>query len=163
MKKLINITAFLIISVVTFFYSVPSLAGRNVSVPVIEIQKLGNYRGQYITLYYGFEKTNVIRADKDLISLSDIRLTSTLPINADSVQFPAVQIEKTGVRGAYDIVVAVVTPYRNFVWKNGDGSFPDGLTDSKVYQSSVTAYRKSSDIDQFVEGNPTATYTWPLN
>ena len=148
---------------VSFFHSVPALAGRSVTVPAIELQKTGNYLGQYATAYYGFEKTTIIHADSSVIALSSVRMTQTRTVDGDTVQFPAVQIDKDGFRGAYDIIVVVISHYPNFSWKNADGSFPDGVTDSKIYEISTSGFHKSSEIDAYVLNHSTAPiFPWAI-
>ncbi len=156
-----NITfTFAILSgiLVSLFHSVPALAGRTVTVPAIQLQKTGNFLGQYATIYYGFEKTTIIQADASVIALSSVRMTQTRPVSGDTVQFPAVQIDKDGFRGAYDIVVVVISHYPNFSWKNADGTFPDGVTDSKIYEISTSSFHKAAQLDAYVLAFPTATF-----
>lgn len=143
---------------ISFFHSVPALAGRTVTVPAIQLQKTGNYLGQYATIYYGFEKTTIIHADSTAIALSSVRMTQTRPVSSDTVQFPSVQIDKDGFRGAYDIVVVVISHYPNFSWKNADGSFPEGVTDSKIYEISTSNFHKSSEIEAYVLNDSAAPF-----
>ena len=163
-KKFTLNLGFLAGSLVSFFHSVPALAGRTVVIPAIQVQKTGNYLGQYATIYYGFEKTAIINADSSLISLSSVRSSQTRPIAGDTVQFPSVQIDKEGIRGAYDTVVVVISRLPNFSWKNADGTFPTGVLDTKIYEASNTSFHKATQLDAYTLANKTAAfYPWPLN
>ena len=158
MKNTIRFFAFLTGIFISFFHSAPALAGRTVTVPAIQLQKTGNYLGQFATIYYGFEKTTIIQADSSAIALSSVRLTQTQPITGDNVQFPTVQIDKDGFRGAFDTIVIVISHYPNFTWKNADGTLPVGLLDTKIYEISATSFHKAADIDAYVLKNSTAAY-----
>ena len=163
MKNMILSLGILFGTLMTFFHSVPTLAGRTVTVPAIQIQKTGNYLGQFATIYYGFEKTSIIQADASLISLSHVRLSQTRQISGDNVQVPAVQIDKEGVRGALDTVVVVISHYPNFSWKNADGSFPTGVKDTKIYETSHISFHKMTVLDAYQNSNPSAPFfPWSL-
>ncbi len=163
MKNLTSALLILTGLIISFFHSVPALAGRTVTVPAIQLQKTGNYLGQYATIYYGFEKTTIIHADSSVIALSSVRMTQTRPVNGDTVQFPSVQIDKDGFRGAYDIAVVVISHYPNFSWINADGSIPEGVIDSKIHEISTTGFYKSTVLDSYFASHSAApSFPWAI-
>lgn len=154
---------FLIINALTLFIGLGlmsgSLSSRNAEaarfekIPAIQVHQLGNMRGQYLTALYVVGSRPFISTDSSQINISQVKESRTIYISADSMQLPAVQVEKEGFRPSYNMVVFVVSPQANFSWVNADGTAPQGMSLTNNRQRSKTVTINRSDIENFVKGN----------
>jgi hypothetical protein len=88
-----------------------SLSQRNANaarfevIPALQIAKLGNYRGQYLTILYAVGSRPFISTDSSQINISQVKESRTIYITDDAMTTPIVQVEKEGFRPSYNIVV----------------------------------------------------------
>lgn len=125
-------------------------AAKLETVPSIQVNKLGNYKGQYLTVMYAVGSRPFISTDPSQLNISQVKESRTVYITGDNVTLPQVQVEKEGFRPSYNIVVFVVSPQQNYSWVNADGSAPQGMpTTSNRLKNKISAINKS-DVDSFV-------------
>lgn len=125
-------------------------AAKLESVPSIEVSKLGNYKGQYLTVLYAVGSRPFISTDASQLNISQVKESRTVYITGDSVTLPQVQVEKEGFRPSYNIVVFVVSPQQNYSWVNADGTAPQGMpTTPNRLANKINAVNKS-DVDSFI-------------
>lgn len=122
-------------------------AARFESIPSMQVNKLGNYRGQYLTVLYAVGSRPFIATDSSQITISQIKESRTVYISDDSMTLPAVQVEKEGFRPSYNIVVFVVSPQANYSWVNADGSVPQGMTATGNRMSSLINAINKTDVE----------------
>lgn len=125
-------------------------AARFETIPSLQVNRLGNMRGQYLTVLYAVGSRPFISTDSSSISLSQVKESRTVYISADSVTLPAVQVAKEGFRPSYNIVVFVVSPQANYSWVNADGSVPQGMIATENRMSSLINAINKTDVDGFV-------------
>lgn len=125
-------------------------AARFETIPSLQVNKLGNLRGQYLTVLYAVGSRPFISMDSTQISITQVKESRTVAITADSMKLPAVQVEKEGFRPSYNIIVFVVSPQPNYSWVNADGSVPQGMTATANRLSSLINAINKADVDSFV-------------
>lgn len=125
-------------------------ASRVEAVPSIQVNRLGNYTGQYLTVLYAVGSRPFISTDSSQITISQVKESRTVYITADSMALPAVQVQKEGFRPSYNIVVFVVSPQSNYSWINADGSVPQGMTATNNRMTSLINAINKSDVDNFI-------------
>ncbi|ASD63252.1 hypothetical protein [Bdellovibrio bacteriovorus] len=125
-------------------------AARFETIPSLQVNKLGNYRGQYLTVLYAVGSRPFISTENSSISISQVKEARTVYISADSMSLPSVQVEKEGFRPSYNIVVFVVSPQANYSWVNADGSVPQGMTATGNRLSSLINAINKTDVDGFI-------------
>ncbi|QLY24288.1 hypothetical protein [Bdellovibrio sp. KM01] len=125
-------------------------AAKLESVPSIQVNKLGNYKGQYLTVLYAVGSRPFISTDASQLNISQVKESRTVYITGDSVTLPQVQVEKEGFRPSYNIVVFVVSPQQNYSWVNADGSSPQGMPATSNRLSNKFNAVNKSDVDSFV-------------
>lgn len=128
-------------------------AARFETIPSIQVNKLGNLRGQYLTAIYAIGSRPIISTNPSQINISQVKESRTIYLTSDSMTLPAVQVEKEGFRPSYNIVVFVVSPQSNYSWINADGSIPQGMTATSNHTSSIMSSINKSDVDTFVTTN----------
>lgn len=84
-------------------------AARFETIPSLQINRLGNLRGQYLTVLYAVGSRPFISTDASQINISQVKESRTVYLTSDAVTLPAVQVEKEGFRPSYNIVVFVVS------------------------------------------------------
>ena len=146
-----------------------SFSGRNAEaarfekVPALEIGGLGNLRGQYLTVLYVVGSRPFISTDASRITLNQVKETKSVNIAADSMSFPAVQVEKEGVRPSYNMIIIIVSPQPNFSWVNADGTVPQGMVVSQNRTATLMNALNKSDVDAFIaEKGEAATLTFSV-
>lgn len=125
-------------------------AARFETIPALQVNKLGNYRGQYLTVLYAVGSRPFISTDSSQITLSQVKESRTVYISDDSMSLPSVQVEKEGFRPSYNIIVFVISPQANYSWINADGSVPQGLSLTGNHMSSLVNAINKTDVDSFV-------------
>lgn len=125
-------------------------AARFETIPALQVNKLGNYRGQYLTVLYAVGSRPFISTDSSQITLSQVKESRTVYISDDTMSLPSVQVEKEGFRPSYNIIVFVVSPQANYSWINADGSVPQGLSMTGNHMSSLVNAINKTDVDSFV-------------
>lgn len=128
-------------------------AARFEVIPALQIAKLGNYRGQYLTILYAVGSRPFISTDSSQINISQVKESRTIYITDDAMTTPLVQVEKEGFRPSYNIVVFVVSPQPNYSWVNADGTIPQGVTSTNNHQSVLVNTVNRTNIDAFTAAN----------
>ncbi|MCX7978478.1 MAG: hypothetical protein N2578_05695, partial [Bdellovibrionaceae bacterium] len=90
----------------------------------------------------------LLATERDQFSLEVVKKAQMFRIDGDTVSVPAVQLTKEGVRGAYNMVVLIVSPDANYVWRNADGTVPSGLPDSGSQRRSFATLVPKQRIEQ---------------
>lgn len=125
-------------------------AARFETIPALQVNRLGNLRGQYLTVLYAVGSRPFISTDSSQISISQVKESRTVYISDDAMTLPAVQVEKEGFRPSYNIIVFVVSPQPNYSWVNADGSVPQGMSLTNNHMSSLINAINKTDVDGFV-------------
>lgn len=125
-------------------------AARFESIPALRVNSLGNFRGQYLSVLYVVGSRPFIATDKSQINIAQIKDSRTLYITSDSMELPAVQVEKEGFRPSYNMIVFVISPQADFGWVNADGSVPQGGLKTNNRQINLLNSVNKSDVDNFV-------------
>lgn len=125
-------------------------AARFEVIPSLQVNRLGNFRGQYLTVLYAVGSRPFISTDSAQITLSQVKESRTVYISDDVMSLPSVQVEKEGFRPSYNIIVFIISPQPNYSWVNADGSAPQGGTLTNNHLSSLTNAINKSDVDGFV-------------
>ncbi|KHD87726.1 MAG: hypothetical protein OM95_12985 [Bdellovibrio sp. ArHS] len=125
-------------------------AARFETIPSLQVNRLGNLRGQYLTVLYAVGSRPFISTDSSQITISQVKESRTVYISADSMTLPSVQVEKEGFRPSYNIIVFVVSPQPNYSWVNADGSAPQGMSITSNRMSSLINAINKTDVDSFI-------------
>lgn len=125
-------------------------AARFETIPSLQVNRLGNLRGQYLTVLYAVGSRPFISTDSSQITISQVKESRTVYISDDVMSLPAVQVEKEGFRPSYNIIVFVVSPQPNYSWVNADGSVPQGMTLTNNHLSSLINAINKTEVDGFV-------------
>ncbi|MEK2646018.1 hypothetical protein [Bdellovibrio sp. BCCA] len=125
-------------------------AARFETIPSLQVNRLGNMRGQYLTVLYAVGSRPFISTDSSQISISQVKESRTVYISEDAMTLPSVQVEKEGFRPSYNIIVFVVSPQPNYSWVNADGSVPQGMSLTNNHMSSLINAINKTDVDGFV-------------
>lgn len=130
-------------------------AARFETIPSLQINRLGNLRGHYLTVLYVVGSRPFISTDSSQITISQVKESRTVYVSDDEVTLPSVQVEKEGFRPSYNMIVFVVSPQANYSWVNADGSAPQGMTLTNNHQSSLINAINKTDIDGFISAQGT--------
>lgn len=130
-------------------------AARFETIPSLQINRLGNLRGHYLTVLYVVGSRPFISTDSSQITISQVKESRTVYVSDDVVTLPSVQVEKEGFRPSYNMIVFVVSPQANYSWVNADGSAPQGMTLTNNHQSSLINAINKTDIDGFISAQGT--------
>jgi hypothetical protein len=145
------------------FFSVSSFAALTEKVPALQLTKTGNFVGQYAVVYYGIGRQPLVTIGNKQLIFSQANKVSVVKIEGDTLNLPAVELKREGVRDPYNMVVVVLTPHADFVWKNPDQSVPSPLKDTGVYQYSHVAFLTKDQVDSFVATTGiNGTFVWAL-
>ncbi|WP_413612368.1 hypothetical protein [Bdellovibrio sp. HCB-110] len=125
-------------------------AARFETIPSLQVNRLGNLRGQYLTVLYAVGSRPFISTDSSQISISQVKESRTVYISDDAMTLPSVQVEKEGFRPSYNIIVFVVSPQPNYSWVNADGSVPQGMSLTNNHMSSLINAINKTDVDGFI-------------
>lgn len=107
-------------------------ASRVDTVPSLMINNLGQYKGQFLTVFYILGNRPFLATSQSQVDVDKVKSQKTLLIDKDQITMPAQQIEKENIRGSYNFVIIVVSTQDKPVWKNADGSIPPGQLSSLV-------------------------------
>lgn len=132
-------------------------AARFETIPSLQVNRLGNMRGQYLTVLYAVGSRPFISTDSSQISISQVKESRTVYISDDSMTLPTVQVEKEGFRPSYNIIVFVVSPQPNYSWVNADGSVPQGMSLTNNHMSSLINAINKTDVDGFISAQGEAS------
>lgn len=121
-------------------------------VPKIELQKLGNYKGQFLTAYYAVGSRPFLSTDSSQVTLSEIKSVYNQAIDSDVVVLPTVELQKQGFRGGYNLLVVVISPMAGFSWMNADGSQTAGVNASENHRATLIRAFSKADIESLEVG-----------
>lgn len=130
-------------------------AARFETIPALQVNHLGNYAGQYLTVIYAVGARPFISMEPSQITVSQVKESRSVYISADTMSLPKVQVEKEGFRPSYNIIVFVISPQPNYSWINADGSQPQGMSSTNYHQSSLVNAINKSDVDKFISTSGT--------
>lgn len=130
-------------------------AARFETIPALQVSRLGNFAGHYLTVLYAVGARPFISTEPSQITISQIKESRSVYISADSMTLPKVQVEKEGFRPSYNIIVFIVSPQPNYSWINADGSLPQGMTPTNYHASSLINSINKSDVDKFISTSGT--------
>lgn len=97
-------------------------------VGAITVNNLGNLRGNYLSVYYGVGSRASIATSASQVTLREVRAKVTVRIDGNSVTIPAIQLQRSGISVAYNIIAFAVHRGASYVLVNADGSAPKGET-----------------------------------
>lgn len=106
------------------FSSRDAQAARKDSVPRIQVQQLGGYHGQYLTVYYASGTKPFLGQSA---TLSQVKTVRTNQISSDISELPALDLPRAGFQPGYNLLVLVVSPTPEFSWVNPDQTSPNGI------------------------------------
>ncbi len=121
-------------------------------VPKIQIQRLGNFKGQYLTAYYAIGTRPFFSTDSGQVTLSEIKNTKTEVVTADFITLPQLELEKQGFRPGYNLVVVVVSPSPDFSFVNADGSGIFGMKNTQNHRASLIRSFSKAELESMVTG-----------
>jgi hypothetical protein len=128
-------------------------AARFEKIPAISVTKLGNYRGQYLTVLYAVGSKPFLTTSKAQVSITQIKESRTFLITSDSQALPEVQVEKEGFRPSYNMIVFVISNQSNYSWINADDTVPQGGTKTMNNQESLVETINKTEVDSFISAN----------
>lgn len=122
------------------------------TVPKIQIQKIGNFKGQYLTAFYAVGTRPFLSTDSSQVTLSEVKVSKTEQITADFVTLPALDLQKQGFRPGYNIVLIVISPSANFSFVNADGSVIAGMSKTDNHRASLIRSFSKSELESLATG-----------
>lgn len=134
------------------FSSRDAQAAPTESVPKIQVQKLGNFRGQYVTAFYAVGTRPFLSTDSSQFTLSEVKAVKTQVVSTDHVTFPQLELEKHGFRPGYNLVVIVVSPEPDFSMANANGSAITGMPKTGNNRASLVRSFSKSEIESLMTG-----------
>jgi len=122
------------------------------TVPKIQVQKLGNYKGQYLTAFYGVGRRPFLSTDSSQFTLLEVKKITSQVINADFITLPAIDLQKQDVREGYNLVVIAVSPVQDFSFVNADGSAILGMPSTSNNRATMLRSFTKSEIKSLEAG-----------
>lgn len=122
------------------------------TVPTIQIQKLGNYKGQYLTAFYAVGTRPFLSTDSSQFTLSEVKEIKSVVIGADFVTLPPVDLQKQGFRPGYNLVVVAVSPAADFSLVNADGSPIAGMPATANHRATMLRSFSKAEIESLAAG-----------
>lgn len=129
-----------------------AMAGPTDTVPKIQVQKLGNYRGQYLTAFYALGTRPFLSTDSSQVTLSEVKASRTVFIGADFVDFPSIELAKQGFRPGYNLLVLVISPEPKFSWQNANGAAVENMEASNNHRASLIRSFTQGEIEALLTG-----------
>lgn len=126
MKTAILIFGFLLslCLMVSEAHAVIPVPGSTLTVNKIELLGLHNYKSHYLTVYYGIGSRASISNAKNQVSIREVKIAETFPINGNALELPKRDLARSGIVLPYNIIVFVIHSGPEFCWKNSNGQFP---------------------------------------
>lgn len=121
-------------------------------VPRIQIQKLGNFKGQYLTAFYALGTRPFLSTDSSQVTLSEVRATKTELVASDVVTLPQIELQKQGLRPGYNLVLIVISPAPEFSFINADHSPIKGMVQSENHRASLIRSFSKAEIESLLTG-----------
>lgn len=122
------------------------------TVPKIQVQQLGNYKGQYLTAFYAVGTRPFLSTDSSQFTLTEVKAIKTQVVNADFVTLPAVDLQKQGFRPGYNLVVIAISPAPDYSLVNADGSAIAGMPNTSNHRASLLRSFSKAEIESLVTG-----------
>lgn len=124
-------------------------AARIDRVPAMRVKNLGNVRGQYLNVLYAIGSRPFYSFDDSKVTVQSVRASKQVSITGDTVDLPALDVEKEGVRASYNLVILVVSQQQGFSWTNDDGSAYVGQLAGGTNQKTRVRALTKAEIEQF--------------
>lgn len=121
-------------------------------VPKIQIQQIGNYRGQYLTAFYAVGTRPFLATDSSQVTLSEVKAIRTEVIQDDFVTLPQIELQKQGFRPGYNLVVVVISPEPDYSFVNANGEPIVGMPQTKNQRSSLIRSYSKAEIESLATG-----------
>ncbi len=134
------------------FSSRDAYAAPTDNVPKIQVQKLGNFRGQYLTAFYTIGNRPFLGTHSSQVTLNEIKESRTVFIGADFVDLPAVELAKQGFHPGYNLLVFVISPEPNYSWVNANGEAVTNMTKTENHRASLIRSYTKSEIEALLVG-----------
>jgi regulator of extracellular matrix RemA (YlzA/DUF370 family) len=127
-------------------------AAQSEIVPKIQIQKLANYRGQYLTAYYSVGTRPFLATDSSQVTLTEVKGIRSQLVESDFVTLPSMELQKQGFRPGYNLVVVVISPLPDFSFVNADGSKIEGMPLTNNQRASLIRSYSKAEIESLATG-----------
>lgn len=130
---------------------------RLYTVNPIQLHGLQNYKGKYLTVYYGLGSRGSLTTSEDQITLREVKEKRSFQITDEALNIPEINLKRSNVFIPFNIIVFVIHDGPNFTWINGNSSVPDGelLTPNRSSQA-VDSLTKI-EFDQLKSSQNTAS------
>lgn len=130
----------------------PANAGdQGAQIPPVAVIDLGNYRGQYLNVIYAQAYKPFMSRDSALLSVEKIARVESFKIKGDSLKLSPQKLPSDGSAAPYNRIIFVISPQKNFSWKNADGSIPEGVLSTKNQQISLVNSINRKTVEKFIE------------
>ncbi len=127
-------------------------AAPSETVQTIQIQKLGNFKGQYLTAFYAVGTRPFLSTDSSQFTLSEVKVAKTMVVNADFVTLPPVDLQKQGFRPGYNLLVVAISPAPDFSYVNADGSAITGMPNTTNHRATIIRSFSKAEIESLASG-----------
>jgi hypothetical protein len=135
----------------------PKVHAYEEAIPEVEIQRLSQYQGKYLTVLYAVGNQPMLSTNDHDIRIRSIRLSQTLgPIQDNLVTIDATTLSRSGFGGSFNYVIVVIHDQPSFIWKNADGSIPEytnGLPASQEDRNFISIFIKAFNRKQIPDLN----------
>lgn len=122
------------------------------TVPKIQIQKVGNFKGQYLTAFYAVGTRPFLSTDSSQFTLTEVKSIKTEVVAADFVTLPQVDLQKQGFRPGYNLVVIAISPMPDFSLVNADGSPIAGMPNTQNHRATMIRSFSKAEIESLATG-----------
>ena len=121
-------------------------------VPKIQIQKLGNYRGQHLTAFYAVGTRPFLATDSSQVTLSEVKGIHREVVLNDFVTLPQVELLKQGFRPGYNLVMVAISPDPDYTFVNANGTEIGGMPKSTNQRATLLRSYSKAEIEALVTG-----------
>lgn len=121
-------------------------------VPKIQVQKIGNYRGQHLTAFYAVGTRPFLATDSSQVTLSEVKGLRTEVVTSDFVTLPQIELQKQGFRPGYNLVLIVISPQPNYSFVNANGAAIAGMPKSNNQRASLIRSFSKAEIEALITG-----------
>lgn len=94
--------------------------------PSIQISRLGVFKNQNLTALYVTSEPTPISFDPTGLKVSKIIRRFDAVITSDSVGIPSLDLPRELGRTAYNYLLIIISPTKDFSWVNENGTRPEG-------------------------------------
>lgn len=122
------------------------------AVPKIQVQKLGNYKGQYLTAFYTVGNRPFLGTDSSQVTIDEVKEVRTVFIGADFAALPAVELAKQGFRPGYNLIVFVISPEPNYSWVNANGATVANMVPTANHRHSLIRSYTKGEVEALIIG-----------